>query len=308
MYGPELSTRQSVVHAEKGEGRNAVIRRVMPPIVVRLQSQFAELPPALARVAKHVINYPAETTALSIEALSQVTESGQASIVRLAHILGFESFRSFKLALAAQCGAPDATGPDLDPVDDVDRLHREMVASLDGTCASLDRRALEEAGRLISASRHVNIYGAGVSAMVGEILAAKLLRAGVWAIPFSDNNIGLEVVGPVSRGAVAIGISDSGTTLETVRMLRAAHAAGARTVVITSWPTSPIVAHAEFILQTAPVAQPPSPGFVTTLVAQILVVQALVEAVASATISPMSRTRPGGRAAGKMRGGSRSES
>jgi hypothetical protein len=48
--------------------------KATPPIVVRLQSQFAELSPALARVAKHVINYPNETTGLSIEALSRVTE------------------------------------------------------------------------------------------------------------------------------------------------------------------------------------------------------------------------------------------
>ncbi|HTI00971.1 MAG TPA: hypothetical protein VL752_08495, partial [Acidisoma sp.] len=84
--------------------------KATPPIVVRLQAQFAELPPALARVAKHVINYPLETTGLSIEALSRVTESGQASIVRLVHNLGFESFRSFKLALAAQCGGTTAPG------------------------------------------------------------------------------------------------------------------------------------------------------------------------------------------------------
>jgi RpiR family carbohydrate utilization transcriptional regulator len=258
-------------------------RKVIPPIVVRLQSQFAELPPALARVAKHVINYPAETTGLSIEALSQVTESGQASIVRLVHILGFESFRSFKLALAAQCGAPAAMGADLIDVDEVDRLWREMIASLDGTRSLLDRKILKKAARAISSSRHANIYGAGVSAMVGDILAAKLLRAGVWAISYSDNNIGLEVVGPVSRDAVAIAISDSGTTLETVRMLRAARAAGANTIAITSRPSSPLVAHADLTLRTAPVAQPPSPGFVTTLVAQIFVVQALVEAVGSNT-------------------------
>jgi DNA-binding MurR/RpiR family transcriptional regulator len=253
----------------------------IPPIVVRLQSQFAELPPALARVAKHVINYPTETTRLSIEALSRVTESGQASIVRLAHVLGFDSFRAFKLALAAQCGAPGAEGGDRRTVDEVDRLRRDMVESLDGTGTLLDRAVLLQAATAIVSSRHVNIYGAGVSAMVGDILAAKLLRAGVWAISYGDNNIGLEVIGPVSRDAVAIAISDSGATVETVRLLRAARAAGAITIAITSGRSSPVVAQADLVLLTAPIAQPPSPGFVTTLVAQIFVAQALVEAVAS---------------------------
>ena len=257
-----------------------------PPVVVRLQAQFAELPPALARVAKHVINYPAETTGLSIEALSRVTESGQASIVRLVHILGFKSFKAFKLALAAQCGAP---GAETLSVDEVDRLRREMAESLDGTGALLDRAVLQQAARAIVSSRHVNIYGGGVSAKVGDILAAKLLRAGIWALSYGDNNIGLEVIGPVSRDAVAIAISDTGTTVETVRLLRAARAAGAVTIAVTSGRSSPIAAQADLVLLTAPIAQPPSPGFVTTIVAQIFVAQALVEAVASMTAPAPSR-------------------
>ena len=263
--------------------------KATPPIVVRLQSQFAELSPALARVAKHVINYPTETTGLSIEALSRVTESGQASIVRLVHNLGFESFRVFKLALAAQCGASVLEGANSGTIDEVDRLRREMAESLDGTGALLDRAVLQQAAEAILSSRHVNIYGGGVSAMVGDILAAKLLRAGVWAICYGDNNIGLEVIGPVSRDAVAIAISDSGATMETVRLLRAARAAGAITVAITSGRSSPIVAQADLVLLTAPIAQPPSPGFVTTIVAQIFVAQALVEAVASKIASAPSR-------------------
>jgi RpiR family transcriptional regulator, carbohydrate utilization regulator len=268
--------------------------KATPAIVVRLQSQFAEFPPALARVAKHVINYPAETTGLSIEALSRVTESGQASIVRLVHILGFESFRAFKLALAVQCGAARAEGEDSATVDEVGRLRRDMVESLDGTGALLDRAALLQAAQAIVSSRHVNIYGGGVSAMVGDILAAKLLRAGVWAICYGDNNIGLEVIGPVSRDAVAIAISDSGATVETVRLLRAARAAGAITIAITSGRTSPVTAQADLVLLTAPIAQPPSPGFVTTIVAQIFVAQALVEAVASKTaVAPSRAPLPG---------------
>ena len=261
--------------------------KATPPVVVRLQAQFAELPPALARVAKHVINYPSETTMLSIEALSRVTESGQASIVRLVHILGFESFRAFKLALAAQCGASGGRGAEDTTVDEVDRLRREMAESLDGTGTLLDRAALQQAAQAIVLSRHVNIYGGGVSAMVGDILAAKLLRAGIWALSYGDNNIGLEVVGPVSRDAVAIAISDTGTTVETVRLLRAARAAGAITIAVTSGRSSPVAGQADLVLLTAPIAQPPSPGFVTTLVAQIFVAQALVEAVASWTVPGM---------------------
>lgn len=257
-----------------------------PPIVVRLQAQFAELPPALARVAKHVINYPLETTGLSIEALSRVTESGQASIVRLVHNLGFKSFRSFKLALAAQCGGGTAAGVPPQTGDAVERLRQEMAESLDRTGILLDRAALDRVARTIAAARHVNIYGGGVSAMVGEILAAKLLRAGIWAVSYTDANLGLEVIGPVSRDAVAIAISDSGTTMEIVRLLRAARAAGAQTVAITSWPASPLVAHADHLLLTSPIAQPPSPGFVTSLVAQIFVLQALVEALGTAMAEP----------------------
>jgi DNA-binding MurR/RpiR family transcriptional regulator len=277
--------------------------RTFPPIVVRLQSQFAELPPALARVAKHVINYPAETTTLSIEALSQITESGQASIVRLAHILGFTSFRSFKLALAAQCGAPTQQVQGDKLADDVERLRRDMSDNLDGAASLLDRGILRNAAAALVRRRHANIYGGGVSAMVGDILAVKLLRCGIWATSYRDNNVGLEVMAPVSRDAVAIAISDSGSTLETVRLLRAARAAGALTVAITSRPSSPLAGHADLVLLTAPIVQPASPGFVTSIVAQIFVLQALVDSVTAslaAAIQPATQKSNSGPAVRRL--------
>ncbi len=252
-----------------------------PPILARLNAYFADLPPALARVAKHVINYPSETTTLSIEALSEVTESGQASVIRLMQMLGFTGFRAFKLALSAQLGAAARPSEGVDPIDAVQRLRHEMVGSLEATAALVDRSCLHAAAAAIVARRHVNIYAGGVSAMVGNVLAAKLLRAGVWALCYADANVGLEVVAPASRNAVAIALSDSGATPEPVRMLRAARAAGAATVAITSRPASPVVAHADIVLLTAPIAQPPSRGFVTSIAAQVFVVQALVEQVAA---------------------------
>lgn len=256
------------------------------PAVLRLSAGFADLPPALARIAKYIINYPGETTRLSIEALSEVTESGQASIVRLVRSLGFPGFREFKLALAAQLAAatPAADGP----TDAVQRLRRDMVESLEATAAVIDRASLRGVVGAIIRRRHVNIYAGGVSAMVGSILAAKLVRAGVWATCYADANLGLELVAPASRDAVAIALSDSGATPDPVRMLRAARAAGAATVAITSRATSPVAAHADTVLLTAPIAQPPSRGFVTSIAAQVFVVQLLAEQVARAMDDPAS--------------------
>ncbi len=174
-------------------------RGVVPvPIVALLQARFTDLPPALARVAKHVINYPLETSALSIEALANVTESGEASIMRLVQMLGFSGFRVFKLALVAQCSARAATAARA-PQDAVERLRREMVESLESSASLLDRAALLRAAQIIQRRRHVAIYGGGVSAMVGQILAAKLMRAGIWAVSHGDPNLALELMGPVSK-------------------------------------------------------------------------------------------------------------
>lgn len=255
------------------------------PAVLRLSAGFADLPPALARIAKYIINYPGETTRLSIEALSEVTESGQASIMRLVRSLGFPGFRAFKLALAAQLAAATHPAPD-GPADALQRLRRDMVESLEGTAALIDRAGLREAVAAIMARRHVNIYAGGVSAMVGNILAAKLVRAGIWASCYADANLGLELVAPASRDAVAVAVSDSGATPDSVRMLRAARAAGATTVAITSRPASPVVAHADIVLLTAPISQPPSRGFVTSIAAQIFVIQLLAEQVAQAMDDP----------------------
>jgi DNA-binding MurR/RpiR family transcriptional regulator len=116
--------------------------------------------------------------------------------------------------------------------------------------------------------------------MVGQILAAKLMRAGIWAVSHGDPNLALELMGPVSREGVALAISDSGTTPETVRLLRAARAAGAATIALTSRDPSPLTQHADTVLLIAPISQPPTGGFVTSIAAQIFAIQALVEQLA----------------------------
>ena len=268
------------------------------PIVARLKADFPDLPDALARAAKYIINYPHSATTLSIGRLAEVTESGQASIIRLCRSLGFAGFREFRVALAAQLGATAPTPQASGTAAGLDRLCADMINTLSATSDLLDRRALRAAAERIVERGRANVYGAGVSGLAGGILAAKLLRAGIWAQAFTDFNMAIEVIGPVSRDAVAIAISDSGTTPETVRALRAARAAGAATVAITSRPAGPIAAHADLLLRTAPLEQKLADGVTTSVPAQMLVIETLVGLVAAAA----GRRRSGSGGAEKSRG------
>jgi RpiR family transcriptional regulator, carbohydrate utilization regulator len=77
-------------------------------------------------------------------------------------------------------------------------------------------------------------------------------------------------------------ISHSGSTLETVTATRLAREAGARTIVVTNLGRSPICAHAEVLLQTAARETRTRTEAMTSRIAQLAVVDALVSHVALA--------------------------
>ena len=77
------------------------------------------------------------------------------------------------------------------------------------------------------------------------------------------------------RGDVAIGLSHTGTTVDTIDALREARRHGAVTVAVTNFPWSPITEAADFVLLTAARETAFRSGAMTSRIAQLTVVDCL---------------------------------
>lgn len=126
----------------------------------------------------------------------------------------------------------------------------------------------------------VDVYGIGASATVGADLQQKAHRIGVVSFAWNDPHIALTSATLLTKQDVAIGISHSGSTSETIESLAVARQHGARTIAVTNFPLSPLAKGADIVLTTAARETSLRSGATASRIAALTVVDCLYIAVA----------------------------
>ncbi|MBQ0997743.1 MULTISPECIES: MurR/RpiR family transcriptional regulator [Streptomyces] len=259
--------------------------------VTRIRAGRPTLPPSLRRVADAVIADPAGSSELSIGALAERAATSPATVLRFCRTLGFGSYPQLRLALAAAVaheravgGEQSALGTDIDPSDSLEQIVKKIiyneVRALDETSRSVDPSVLGRAVDAITGARRIDIFGVGASAFVGQDLHQKLHRIGHIAFVWTDVHAALTATALLGPGDVAIGISHSGETEDTVEPLTVAAARGATTVALTNFPQSPLAQAADLVLTTSARETPFRSGATVSRIAQLALVDCLFVAVA----------------------------
>jgi DNA-binding MurR/RpiR family transcriptional regulator len=274
-------------------------------VLVRIRALLPSLRPAPRRVAEAVLRDPAGTTELSIGRLAQECSTSVATVMRFCHSAGFHGYPELRLALARETSreaAENADGTTLSP--DIDRSDTlaDIVAKIafsdaravEDTAATLDLEALGRAVEAVAGARRIDIYGVGASAFVGQDLHQKLHRIGLLAFVWPDPHAALTSAALLDPECVAIAISHTGTTIDTVDALRGARESGARTIAITNFEPSPLTQCADLVLATAARETTFRSGAMASRIAQLAVIDCLFVGVAQRsydrTMSALSRT------------------
>lgn len=257
----------------------------LQPAAARLQAMAGSLPATSRRIAQYVLENVGEVVHMSVTELAEKTGASEGSVVGLAKTLGYTGFQQFKIALAQDLVAPvQFIHEDLEPGDHPDTVIRKIFAShiqaLQDTRASLDVHALTRAAEAIRAARRVDVYGIGSAAPIAEDAGYRLMRVGVEARVLVDSHVqavGASLAGP---DVATLTISHSGSTQETLTATRIAREAGAKTIVITNYGKSPILAYADIVLFTVARETNFRTEAMTSRIGQLAVVDALIACLA----------------------------
>jgi DNA-binding MurR/RpiR family transcriptional regulator len=258
-------------------------------VLVRIRAVAPSLRPAQRRVAEAVLQDPAGTAELPIGRLAQRCATSVATVMRFCRSAGFHGYPELRLALARETGreaAGDAAvlSPDIDRDDSladiVAKIAFNDAAAVQDTAATLDLDALAGAVDAVAAARRIDVYGIGASGFVGQDLHQKLHRIGLLAFAWPDPHAALTSAALLDADCVAIGISHTGSTVDTVDALRAARESGARTIAITNFVPSPLTGHADLVLATAARETTFRSGAMASRIAQLAVIDCLFVGVA----------------------------
>lgn len=231
-------------------------------LVEHIQSIRGRLKPTLQQVADTVLARPAQVGGMNIKELALASDVSEASISRFVREIGLSSFRAFQLRMAEERGAAEESQP-LEQSAIYETIGRDDTASTILTkvahrnadvaraCLStISPKALERAARLIRDASAVYFFAAGLSSLAAENGLMRFSRIGKPAIYHRDRNSQLLAAAAMKRGSVAIAISDSGRTHQTLLALTAAKASGARAIAITSFAESSVARAADVVLVT----------------------------------------------------------
>ena len=263
-------------------------------VLLRLRAHLPEFTGALRRVAEHVLTDPHGAARATIVELSARSGTSPATVTRFCRALGFDGYSGLRLAIAGETGGAARSagwavdiGREIEPGDPLERVLGQIMAAdtqaMRETAAMTDLAAVERAADAIAAANRVDIYGASGSALVGAEMQFSLHRIGVAAWSWPDVHNGLASAALLRDGDVALGISHSGQTRETVEMIAEAGSHGATTVAVTSFPSSPLADVADVVMLTAAQATTFRPDALSARHPQLVLLDLLYIAVAQRT-------------------------
>ena len=231
-------------------------------VIHRIRTYASQMPATMSKIAAVLLDDPKAPLSLSITELAERAGTSAASVTRFCRMIGYSGYAPLRVGIAEDVGRGGGRaawiadigrsfGPD-DPPEEIQRaLLNTHVRSLQTTAELLDMPTAIRVADTIGKARHVDVYGVGGSALTALEVEARLYRIGVNVHTWAEVHNGLTSAAILDDQCVAIGVSNTGRTDETIQMLTVAKAAGAHTVAITGNPDSPLAKIAHDVLIAA---------------------------------------------------------
>ncbi|MGW3470223.1 MurR/RpiR family transcriptional regulator [Saccharopolyspora sp. NPDC000995] len=256
--------------------------------LVKIRSLLPGLARAEQRVANIVLADPASIARRSITEVAEAAGTSETTVTRFCKAIGVGGYPDLRIALAADTARTSTRdrelGSDIAPEDDLGQIIEKVgyadAKAVEETADQLDVAIL---GRLVddvATARRIDVYGVGASAFVALDLQQKLHRIGLTCFAWADTHNALTSAAVLREGDVAIGISHTGATAETVEALREARRRGATTAALTNFARSPITEVADHVLTTAVRETTYRSGAMASRIGQLTVIDCLFIGVA----------------------------
>ncbi|MFI9168086.1 MurR/RpiR family transcriptional regulator [Streptomyces lincolnensis] len=228
-------------------------------VTTLIRTELPRLAGSLRKVGELILEDPAAVTHCSAAELGRRTGTSQATVTRFCRAIGLDSYQHLLIELAQERGRGEVSdwgsaeiGPDISPDDSLERVV-QVVGSADlraiqQTIDRIDLDALERAAQALAKARRIDVYGVGGSGAVAQETETRLFRIGCQVRGWNEVHGAATSAALLTPADVAIGISHSGSTRETLEPFEMAKERGATTIAITTDPRSPLAKAADIRL------------------------------------------------------------
>jgi DNA-binding MurR/RpiR family transcriptional regulator len=254
----------------------APARSVLP----RIEAALPSLIPSDARVAQLILRTPDAVIYQSITEFAAEANVSTATVIRCAKKLGFKGFHDLKLTLAQDLAAFRHLGGEGEEPSVLERVTAAGAQSVRDASALVDPVAFDAAAQALGRARRVLFVGVGTSAPLAQDAAYRFRAVGVEAEAPADAHVQHVAARLLQPDDVCLAISHTGSTQETLATVDAARQAGAHTILITSFLSSPLAEISDLVLTAGSREVSFHLEAVASRLAHLAVIDALLVAVA----------------------------
>jgi DNA-binding MurR/RpiR family transcriptional regulator len=243
------------------------------------------------KLADFILSRPQEIPRMGITELAMLSGASTATITRFCKLLYFSGFTEFKLKLAEELAQAQAHSLQTETYQDIvagnpvhsiiAAMEANHVRSITDTTRLLDVAMVQSAVQALRGARQIDLYGVATSGIVAEDFYQKLIRIGKRAFYSSDPHLQITSASGLGGGDVAIGISYSGETLETIDAVRCAKEQGALTITLTKYGKNTLSTLADIPLFASSLEEGMRRGDLASRIAQLHVIDILFVALVS---------------------------
>ena len=258
-------------------------RRRDQRIVLTAESQYCAIEREV-HVFREPLDDPERFLTQSVSELATHCGVSAGSIVLFCQFLGLRGLPMLRISLARELASQVLPSFHDDPTPRngssiFQKVFQEHVQSLDETLRLNPPETLQAAAEALHKARWIVLFSIGLSYAVAYSLYSRLRFLKLPAFIEYDSHMQLAAAAEMTRGEVAIGISMSGTTSETVECLRLAKQRGAKTICITNSINSPLALAADIAFYAAPSEVKYFQTAVASRVPQLAIADALLWAI-----------------------------
>ncbi len=234
------------------------------------------------KIADYTLKHREEIMYMSITELSDATKVGEASIFRFCKTVGLEGYQAFKIALA-NASSEEKTSQKIyssiqkeDSMEILtDKVRVANISAIESTAQLVNPDHMEKAVDYLVAADKITFFGVGSSfttALEGHI---KFLRITSKTGAAFDSHLQAMTASLMKPKEVAVIISFSGQTKDSIEVAKEAKKAGATVIVMTRYQKSPLTEYADLVLLTGSVEGPLQGGSTSAKVAQLYLLDIL---------------------------------
>jgi len=210
-----------------------------------------------SKLANFILNSPNAIRELSSQELANVAGVSQSSVVKFTQKLDYKGYPAFKLAVIDSLNNETLSNEQnnvhlhgkITLNDSLEQLSAKLLSNkisvLNETKHLNEEKLIEEAVNLIKQAKRILICGLGNSALVGYDFSYKLQKIGYSAIANSDSHAQLALAATFTKDDLVFAISESGQTIEVIKICQQAKQCGASVISLTKYGKTQVSDHAD---------------------------------------------------------------